>query len=448
MAQVLVGAACLYILLAPSDLQRTAEAASLYDQLTRANWANPDEVITYEYDDNGSLTKKHYGDINAPFDEYVYNLENRLATFDPNSGDTVTYKYNDDGIRVEKTVAGTTTKYLIDPYNHTGYAQVLEEWDTTSTPTLIKTYTIGDDVITQATSTSIEHLLYDGHGSTRQTVNNSEAVTDAFSYDAYGVLLGNPASTTTNLLYTGEMYDSQSDSYYLRARYYFPSTGTFNRPDPFQGNNQDPQSLHKYVYAHSNPVNNVDPSGKFTLTEMLVTMMIVGVVFAAYGGAVVAVRGGTLRQVVDAQVRWFWLGVILGGVAYAGIWATTAVLTALYGASAGFGDLQYAKEYGICSYRVLKSQIQGTGLQAHHIIPGRFDTLLKVSYDDMLCVAVDPALEHPIFTEAWRSAISHEAGTASATKGLIWFHAQRIYENCPALLDAAKAQLLNAGASL
>ncbi len=103
--------------------------------------------------------------------------------------------------------------------------------------------------------------MYDGHGSTRQTVDNSEAVTDAFSYDAYGVLLGNPATTTTNLLYTGEMYDSQSDSYYLRARYYFPSTGTFNRSDPFQGNNQDPQSLHKYLYCHANPINGVDPSG-------------------------------------------------------------------------------------------------------------------------------------------------------------------------------------------
>jgi RES domain-containing protein len=51
--------------------------------------------------------------------------------------------------------------------------------------------------------------------------------------------------------------------YYLRARWYDQQTGRFNRMDPFAGNNQDPQSLHKYLYAHSNPVNVTDKSGLF-----------------------------------------------------------------------------------------------------------------------------------------------------------------------------------------
>ncbi|MDR2440896.1 MAG: hypothetical protein LBE12_16160, partial [Planctomycetaceae bacterium] len=50
---------------------------------------------------------------------------------------------------------------------------------------------------------------------------------------------------------------------YLRARYYDPVTGRFNRLDPFFGNLSDPQSLHKYLYTHVEPVNNVDPSGEF-----------------------------------------------------------------------------------------------------------------------------------------------------------------------------------------
>lgn len=74
----------------------------------------------------------------------------------------------------------------------------------------------------------------------------------------------NPDSPATNLLYTGEMYDAETQNYYLRARYYNPSTGSFNRTDPFAGNNLDPQSLHKYAYAHNNPVNMIDPSGKFS----------------------------------------------------------------------------------------------------------------------------------------------------------------------------------------
>ena len=54
----------------------------------------------------------------------------------------------------------------------------------------------------------------------------------------------------------------------LRARYYQPPTGRFNRVDPFAGNTSDPQSLHKYVYAHANPVIVVDPSGLFSVSEL------------------------------------------------------------------------------------------------------------------------------------------------------------------------------------
>ena len=65
----------------------------------------------------------------------------------------------------------------------------------------------------------------------------------------------------TSLLYAGEQFDTDAQQYYLRARYYDQNTGRFNRMDPFAGNNRDPQSLHKYLYAHCNPVMIVDPSG-------------------------------------------------------------------------------------------------------------------------------------------------------------------------------------------
>ena len=44
--------------------------------------------------------------------------------------------------------------------------------------------------------------------------------------------------------------------------------------DPFAGNNQDPQSLHKYLYCHNNPVNGIDPSGKFTIFQAVVVLSI------------------------------------------------------------------------------------------------------------------------------------------------------------------------------
>ncbi len=84
------------------------------------------------------------------------------------------------------------------------------------------------------------------------------------------------ASADTSLLYSGEQYDGASDQYYLRARYYNPASGTFNRTDPYAGNTQDPQSLHKYAYVHNNPINAIDPLGKMSLIEVTGTLAQIG----------------------------------------------------------------------------------------------------------------------------------------------------------------------------
>jgi RHS repeat-associated protein len=70
------------------------------------------------------------------------------------------------------------------------------------------------------------------------------------------------AAASTSLLYSGEQTD-RTGLQYLRARYYDPRSGRFNRLDPFAGNTSDPQSLHKYLYAHGDPVNGIDPSGEY-----------------------------------------------------------------------------------------------------------------------------------------------------------------------------------------
>lgn len=69
-----------------------------------------------------------------------------------------------------------------------------------------------------------------------------------------------------------------NDSGIRVSAYYNPSNGRFNRVDPYAGNMQDPQSLHKYLYCHVNPVNNIDSSGLMSTTfELNVGMLIMGV---------------------------------------------------------------------------------------------------------------------------------------------------------------------------
>ena len=52
-----------------------------------------------------------------------------------------------------------------------------------------------------------------------------------------------------------------SKRYYLRSRYYDPSTGRFTQRDAFLGFYTDPLSLNRYTYAHNNPIKYIDPSG-------------------------------------------------------------------------------------------------------------------------------------------------------------------------------------------
>jgi len=102
---------------------------------------------------------------------------------------------------------------------------------------------------------------YDGHGSVRQLTSSTGAVTDGYDYDAFGNLTNSTGSTPNVYLFAGEQYDPALNLYYNRARYLNTTTGRFWSMDTAEGNNRDPLSLHKYLYAEGNPVDHVDPSG-------------------------------------------------------------------------------------------------------------------------------------------------------------------------------------------
>ncbi len=300
--------------------------------------AAADEVITYTYDANDRLltetkdadgtaddshTVYKYGDTNektqqtkksvwpnltgtgdeSAITDYTYNLQGRMdsADVDLDADGYVDrreeYEYDDSGIRVAKTekidsdddgTVDTTirTDYHVDKKNHTGYAQVLEEM---LNGTLERTYTVGHDVFAETIAVGqIRHLLKDGHASTRQLVDATGAVINSgtaqiFAHDAYGVPIGfDPVLALTSLLYNAEQLDKLTGLQYLRARYYDLATGRFNRLDPFSGNNSDPQSLHKYLYVHGDPVDGIDPTGRNFTTGSLMVGMSIGVALGSY----------------------------------------------------------------------------------------------------------------------------------------------------------------------
>ncbi len=226
------------------------------------NYDANDRLSTDTYDANGNT-------VSSGGTGNVYDFENRLI-----SHGAVTMVYDGDGNRVAKTASGITTRYLVDDLNPTGFAQVIVESITNSAGEQ-RHYVYGLERLSQrrvftlsGAPAETRFYGYDGHGSVRLLTDASGAVTDTYDYDAFGNLLSSTGLTPNNYRFAGEQFDFDLNLYYNRARYLNTSTGRFWTMDSFEGDPQSPVSLHRYLYAAADPVNQTDPSGKETLVGL------------------------------------------------------------------------------------------------------------------------------------------------------------------------------------
>lgn len=97
--------------------------------------------------------------------------------------------------------------------------------------------------------------------------------------------------------------------------------------DSFQGNNFDPQSLHKYGYAQCDPANTTDPSGLMSTGELMVVVGIISGLASALIAGIDSALGGkdTTHIAIDAAtgfITGFTIGalaVLIGPLAFAKI---------------------------------------------------------------------------------------------------------------------------------
>ena len=103
----------------------------------------------------------------------------------------------------------------------------------------------------------------------------------------------------------------------LRARAYDPANGRFIGLDPFAGNMQDPQSLHKYAYVHGDPITGIDPSGReFTIGGLMSSMAIGGAINVGIGIGVKVAFDRTEEITAKSILYDFALGVLFNGGIY------------------------------------------------------------------------------------------------------------------------------------
>ncbi len=142
----------------------------------------------------------------------------------------------------------------------------------------------------------------------------------SYDYEAFGALKLS-GSFANDFRFTEEQSD-ETGLYFLRARYYDPSTGRFISKDPFGGTIGNPASLNRYVYAYDNPTGLTDPSGRFVAALVLIPvgLVLVGIGIEWYAptqnetdvsGLGAACAAGAGREIEGTVRRWRTAGALI-----------------------------------------------------------------------------------------------------------------------------------------
>ena len=172
------------------------------------------------YDANGNM-------LTGDGATYIYDARDRQ--FGCVKGTTsASYTYYPTGLRKSKLAGGVNTHFIWDGGN------MICEY--TASPTSGKVYVYGLTLISQEDSW---FYIYNAHGDVVKYISGTGALLKTYEYDAFGEEV-NASNTDANpFRYAGQYFDTETGTYYLRARYYSPALGRFTQQEQ-QGRQQCP----------------------------------------------------------------------------------------------------------------------------------------------------------------------------------------------------------------
>lgn len=211
----------------------------------------------FQYDAAGNMVSDPTDGVSASYD-----AENRITTMTKN-GVAITYVYDDEGARVEKSSGGTGTLYWrMTP-------GVVAESDLAGNLQSEYVFFAGKRVARRDLPSGAVSYYFSDH------LNSTSIVTDAqgnikneSDFDPWGQERAFASSDSNHYKFTGQERDSESGLDYFGARYYSGSLGRFISADwsavpvpvPY-ANFGDPQTLNLYSYVENSPLNKIDADG-------------------------------------------------------------------------------------------------------------------------------------------------------------------------------------------
>ena len=182
--------------------------------------------------------------------------------------DTISFVYNESGLRTSKTVNGVTHSYV---WQGSKLAA-----DITDAYALYFHYDSSGEVIgfTRTANGADTEYFYvknlQGDILKVITATGTEAAT--YTYDAWGKLLTSTGdmAEVNPLRYRGYFYDAETGLYYLQSRYYDPEVSRFINPDVFATSDIDGVlAANMFAYCENNPIRNTDSTGAIGVDTLI-----------------------------------------------------------------------------------------------------------------------------------------------------------------------------------
>ena len=345
------------------------------NQLVREDNSILNKSITYTYDDRGNmLNKTEYayvangGTLGAAADTITYGYESeyqawadQLTSYDgeairydasgnpttyrgytmtwqgrrltgaTNGTHTISYSYDENGIRTQKTVNGTVTNY-----NYHGSALISQ---VTGNDTLLFSYDANGNVAAVNYNGTYYYYVRNGQNDIIRLIDGENNTVVEYAYDSWGT----PLSTTGTLAstlgaqnpfrYRGYVYDAETGLYYVTSRYYDPEIGRWINADNQLSTGSDLTGLNLFAYCGNNPVNRIDPTGEawwhWAIGAAVVAACAVATVvtcggFAAAATAVCMVSSGVAAATTASTVA---AGAFIGSATVYGMAVLSAAST-------------------------------------------------------------------------------------------------------------------------
>ena len=175
-------------------------------------------------------------------------------------GTTISFSYNDAGLRTEKTVNGSTRRYIWNS------SQLMA--DVGASDAFYFHYSSGGELIGYTYKTAEAEteciLVKNQQGDVEKVISADGTILASYTYDAWGNVLTSEGSlaTANPIRYRGYYFDTETSLYYLQSRYYDPAIGRFINADGYTSTDANGLlSANMFAYCENNPISRFDPEG-------------------------------------------------------------------------------------------------------------------------------------------------------------------------------------------